>query len=220
MCALRRHSGTCRSLATQDVLLKLVVLDAARVVHVDHLEEGVDKLALDGDLQLSDQVGHLVDGEVAALVQVEVVEDLLKELWVLAGQLPNAALNFAQEVGDSLLGDAGVLLLRNLPGGLHHANEVLVRWRAHGKVGVVVIPLLLGDNTVVVALGAIEVVEERLKDLLTGHAALEELWVHADIVDATDVLDVDLAATITIHHGECLVDHSLAAWGQLVSALI
>lgn len=91
---------------TEDVLLEFIVFDATRVVGVDHLEEWVDELALDGDLQLSDQVCDLVDSEVATLVQVEVVEDLLKELRVLAGELPHARLNFAEQVGNSLLSDS------------------------------------------------------------------------------------------------------------------
>ena len=205
---------------TQNVGFELCVLDAARVVSVNHLEEGVDELALNGDLQLGDQVGDLVDGEVAAGVQVEVVKDLLQEGRVLSSQLPNARLNFAQEVGDCLLSDSGVLLLRDLPSRLHHANEVLVAGCAHGQVGVVVNPLLLGHNAVVVALGTIEVVKEVLKDLLTGLAAFEELGVHADVVDATNVVDVELATTVLVHHGERLVDHSLATWGQLVSKAI
>lgn len=72
-------------MASENVLLEFIVLDAARVVCVDNLEEGVDELALDGDLQLGNEIGDLVNGEVTALVQVEVVEDLLKELRVLAG---------------------------------------------------------------------------------------------------------------------------------------
>ena len=154
-----------------------------------------------------------------ALVQVEVVEDLLKELWVLAGELPDARLNFAEQVGDGLLSDLRVLLLGDLPGRLHHAHEVLVRGRAHGKIRVVVVPFLSSDNAIVVTARAIEVVEEVLEDLVTGLAALEELWVHADIVDAGNVADGELAGAISVHHLESLVDHGHATWSQLVSIL-
>ena len=115
-----------------------------------------------------------------------------------------------------LLGDCRVLLLRDLPGRLHHAYEVLIRGRAHGEVSVIVVPLLPGDYTVVVATGAIKVVEEVLKDLVTSLAALEELGVHADVVDAGDVADSQLAATVSVHHLESFVDHGHAARGQLV----
>ena len=154
-----------------------------------------------------------------ALVQVEVVEDLLKELWVLAGELPDARLNFAEQVGDGLLGDLRVLLLGDLPGRLHHAHEVLIRGRAHRKIRVVVVPFLSSDNAIVVTARAIEVVKEVLEDLVTGLAALEELWVHADIVDAGNVADGELAGAISVHHLERLVDHGHATWSQLVSVL-
>ena len=118
---------------------------------------------------------------------------------------------------DRLLGHCRVLLLRDLPGGLHHADEVLVRGRAHGEVSVIVVPFLSGDNTVVVAAGTIEIVEEVLKDLITSLAALEELGVHADVVDAGNVADSQLAATVSVHHLESFVYHSHAARGQLVT---
>ena len=153
----------------------------------------------------------------STLVQVEIVEDLLKELRVLAGELPDAGLDLAQKVRDRLLGHTGVLLLRHLPGRLHHADEVFVGGSAHGKIRVVVIPLRLADLAVVVTASAIEVVEEVSEDLFAGLAALEELRVHADIVDGANVLDVDHARAVTVHHSEGLVDHGLAAWGQLVS---
>ena len=200
----------------ENVALELSVFNAARVVCVDDLEEGVDELALDRNLQLGDQVGDFVDGEVAALVEVEVVEDLLEELRVLTGELPNARLNLAEEVRDGLLGDSGVLLLGNLPGGLHHGDEVLVAGGAHGQVSVVIVPLGLADSAVVVTACAIKVVEEVGEDLLTRLTALKELRVHAHIVDVTNVLDVDDTGAITVHHSESLVDHSLTTRRKLV----
>jgi hypothetical protein len=154
-----------------------------------------------------------------ALVQVKVVEDLLEELWVLTGELPDARLNFAKKVGDCLLGDLAVLLLRNLPGGFHHTHEILVRGRAHGQIRVVVIPLLSCDDSVVVAASTIEVVEEVLEDFVTGLAALEEFRVHAHIVDAGDVLNRKLSGAISVHHTEGLVDHCHTARSKLVSVL-
>lgn len=56
------------SLALENVGLELLVLNAAGVVGVDHLEEGVDVLALNTDLQLGNKVSYLVDGQVSALV--------------------------------------------------------------------------------------------------------------------------------------------------------
>ena len=167
----------------EDIGLKLFVFDATTVVFVDDLEEGVDELALDGDLQLRDEVGDLVDGEVTTLVEVKVVEDLLKEGGVASGQLEHASLHLSEEVGDGLLGHLGVLLLGHLPGRLHHADEVLVGRGAHGQVSVVVAELLESD--VAVTLGgsfdiasSFEVAEEVGENLVTRLASLEELGVH------------------------------------------
>jgi hypothetical protein len=63
---------------------------------------------------------------VTALVQVEVIKDLLEELWVLAGQLKDARFDLTEKVLNSLLSDGGVLLFWYLPGGFHHADEVLI----------------------------------------------------------------------------------------------
>jgi len=90
-------------------------------------------------------------------------------------------------VRDSLLGDLRVLFLRDLPGGFHHADEVLVGRSAHGQVGVVVTELLHGDDTIIVSLGSVKVVEEVSEDVVTGLASLKELGVHGDIVDSNNV---------------------------------
>ena len=84
----------CRSLPG-NVRLKLVELNTTWVVCIDYLEEWVDVLALNRNLQLRYQVGDLINGEVATLVEVEVVKDLLKERWVLARELPNAWLDLS-----------------------------------------------------------------------------------------------------------------------------
>ena len=76
---------------------------------------------------------------------------------------------------------------------------------------------MFSDDAVVVSFGSVEVVEEVLEDLVTGLAALEELWVHADIVDAGNVADGELARAISVHHLEGFVDHGHATWSQLVS---
>ena len=66
-------------LVVENVGFKLVVFNSSRVVDIDHLEEWIDVLSFDGDLELGNEVGHLVDGEVAALIQIEIVEDLSQE---------------------------------------------------------------------------------------------------------------------------------------------
>lgn len=63
----------------KNVCFEFVVLNATRVVLVDDFEERVHVLALHGDLQLCDQVRHLVDCQEATLIQIEIVEDLLQK---------------------------------------------------------------------------------------------------------------------------------------------
>lgn len=83
------------SLVAGDEGNKLVKFDAARVIGVDDFEEGVDVLTLNANLKLGNQVGNFVDGEVSALVQVEVVENLFEEVGVLAGKIPHATLHLS-----------------------------------------------------------------------------------------------------------------------------
>lgn len=82
------------SLLAHDVGLKLSVLNNARVVGINHLEEWVHILALDADLQLCDQVCDLINSETTRLVQVEVVEDLSQQVRVLSGQLEDTVADF------------------------------------------------------------------------------------------------------------------------------
>lgn len=110
----------------EDVGFEFVVFNATRVVDVDHLEEWVDVLALNGDFKFGDEVRHFINSQVSTLIQIEVVKDLAKECLILAGKFENASFDFAEEVRDSLLGDLGVLFFRNLPDTLHHADKVFV----------------------------------------------------------------------------------------------
>ena len=114
----------------------------------------------------------------STLIQIEVIEDLLEEFWVTASQFEDTGLDFTKEVGDSLLGHCSVLLLWYLPGGLHHANEVLIGWSAHTEVSIIIDKLFLSHNSVFISFGALEVAEEVGQNLVTGLASLEELWVH------------------------------------------
>ena len=107
---------TASLFATKDVSLKFFVLDSTRVVLVYNLEEWVDILSLNRNFQLSDEVGNFIDSKVTTLVQIEIVEDLFEEGRVLSGQLKDTSLNLAEQVGDCLLGDCGILFLWNLPG--------------------------------------------------------------------------------------------------------
>jgi len=182
----RSYGGTAEFVSSQlnvlslaeDVCLELIIFDAASVVFVDHLEEGVDVFPLNGDLKFGDEVCDFIDGEVTTLVKVEIVEDLAEEGGVSAGKFKDAGLDLTEQVGDGLLGDLRVFLLGYLPGGFHHADEVLVRRSAHGEVSVVIAKFCVSYNTVLVSFSAFEVGEEVGEDLVTGLASLKELGVH------------------------------------------
>lgn len=121
------------------------------------------------------------------------------------------------EVLDGLFGDLRVLVLGHLPGGFHHADEVLVGRRAHGQVGIVVVELFPGDDAVVVAAGSVEVVQELGEDLVLGLSTFEELCIHGYVVDAGDVADRQLAGAVFVQHLEGLSNHGNTSLGQLVS---
>ena len=106
---------TASLFSSKDVSLKFFVLDSTRVVLVYNLEEWVDILSFNRNLQLSDEIGNFIDSKVTTLVQIEIVEDLFEEGRVLSGQLKDTSLNLAEQVGDCLLGDCGILFLWNLP---------------------------------------------------------------------------------------------------------
>ena len=95
----------CSLLIGQNVSFKLVVLNSTGVVHVDDLEEWVDVLSFDRNLKLCNEIGHLVNSQVTALIQIEIVEDLLEEGWVTTGQLEDTALYLTEKMRHSLLGD-------------------------------------------------------------------------------------------------------------------
>ena len=61
-----------------DIGLELIILNTTGVVLVNALEEGIDISAFHRDLELSDQVSHLVNGEMPALTQIEIAKDFLK----------------------------------------------------------------------------------------------------------------------------------------------
>ena len=106
---------TASLFAPKDVSLKFFVFNSTGVVLVYNLEEWVDILSFNRNLKLSDEVGNFIDSKVTTLVQIEIVEDLFEEGRVLSGQLKDTSLNLAEQVGDCLLGDCGILFLWNLP---------------------------------------------------------------------------------------------------------
>ena len=84
---------------------------------------------------------------------------------------------------------------------------VIVNVGGHG--GVVVIPLLLSDHAIAVAVA--ERGQELDEDLLVGHLAAHHLWVVRGVVDDTQVGARDCTVAICIEFAEALVDDLLAS---------
>ena len=66
------------TISSEYVSLKLFELNGSRVVGINYLEEWVDVFPLNGDSELGNQVGHLVDGQGLGSIQVKIAEDLFQ----------------------------------------------------------------------------------------------------------------------------------------------
>ena len=180
-------SACIYGLSAEYVGFKFIVFNGPGVVGINYLKERIDELPLNGDSQLGNQVGDLINGQAVATVEVKVTENLLKKRWVVSGKLQNSRFDLSMQVLDSGLGNFSIIVLWNLPGGFHHSHEVLVTWGAHREIAIVVIELVPGYNAIIIASSAIEVVQEFSQDLVFGLLSLEEFWVHRNIVDPRDI---------------------------------
>ena len=79
---------------------------------------------------LKDELEYKVHSVVAKALDYQ-DELLASPFLALPFCFPDALLDFAVEVRDGLFGDFRVLLLRHLPGRLHHADEIFVTGKAH-----------------------------------------------------------------------------------------
>ena len=79
---VRRADLSVRVLS--NIVFELVKFNSSRVVGVNHLEERIYELSLDGDLKLGDHVGNFIDSEMAALVKVEIRENFAEQLDVIS----------------------------------------------------------------------------------------------------------------------------------------
>jgi hypothetical protein len=148
-------------------------------------------------------------------MEIEVVEYFSNEVWIISREFESSSSNFGQQVLNSLFDKRSFLVFGDLPGLLHHADEVLVAGGAHGELCVVLLPLVPGDDAVVVAPAAVELVEEVGEDLLFALAALDELGVAGHVVDPSDLSNMNSSRIVFIESLECFFDHcqsSLSEW--------
>ena len=170
-----------------EISLELLVLDGSRVVSVNYLEEWVDELSLNRDLELGNHVSDLIDGQSLGATEVEVVVDFTVEVWVVSSELVDSGLDLGIEMSDNSLGLLLILVLWNLPGGLHHSDEVLFTRGTHGEITVVVVELLPFNDTILVTSVTFKVLEEGVEDLVLSFSSLKEIWVHGNIINVFDV---------------------------------
>lgn len=141
-------------------------------------------------------------------MKVKVVEYFSHEVWVVSREFKGSISDFGKQVLHSLLDERSLFVFGDLPGLLHHADEVLVAWGAHGKLCVVFLPLFPGNRAVVVASAAIELVEEVGENLLFTLAALNELGVAGHVVDTCDLCYIDSSGTVLVKSRESFLNHS------------
>lgn len=134
---------------------------------------------------------QLVSGKDTILVGIELTEDVAKDhlFGAPGGEVEKLGTDSLGQVLDLLLVHRGGLVLADLPHGLHHLDEVLVRRKRHGQVRVVVGPLLHRHDTVVVSLHAIETVQEFAQNFLSCLCAIDEVLVLRHVVDCVNVFD-------------------------------
>lgn len=118
---------------------------------------------------------------------------------------------------DLFLRHSARLIFADLPNRFHHAHEVLIRWKGHREICVVVVPLVSRDSAIVVATHAIEAIKELSKDLLSCLLSINEVLVLGHVVDCIDVGDSDCAAVVPVDELEGLVNHCLASLSERVS---
>ena len=106
-----------------------------------------------------------------------------------------------------------IIFHSELPGCFHELNEVVVVVNGGADSGVVLVPLVSLDSTVLVSVT--EVLEELQEDLVFGELTRLHLGVHAAVVDTSEVSGGDLAGAIGIELEEGLVDHSLSLGVEL-----
>ena len=106
-----------------------------------------------------------------------------------------------------------VVSLVEFPGSLHELDEVIVVVDGGRDSGVVLVPLISLDLSIVVSVT--EVLEEFQEHLVFGLLAVLHLGVHAAVVDALEVGGGDFAITVLVELKEGLVNHSLSPLVEL-----
>lgn len=108
---------------------------------------------------------------------------------------------------DLIFVGGSVLILRDLPHGLHHLDEVLIISDSHAYIGVVVNPFFPRDNSVIISFSTIEFVQELLDNLFFGFATFEKISMIVYAVDMYDIWYSNLTWLIFIHDAKAFLYH-------------
>lgn len=119
--------------------------------------------------------------------------NLLDKLGISLCQFKHAAAHFSHKHANSCLCCGIIVILRALPSALKHADEILVIRNTHGQICIVIKEFLSCDDTVVVALSTIEVVEELGQDLLLGLSVFDKLCIHRNVENVDHIIDINFA---------------------------
>jgi hypothetical protein len=143
------------------------------------------------------------------LVQVKLSESVTKDhLFCLSTrEIEKFGAHSLSQVLDLFSADSSGLILADVPDGLHHLDKVLIGWRRHGQVSVIVFPFLLRDCAVVVTSHAIEAIQEILQNLLPRLLSIDEVLVLGHVVYGVDIVNADSAIVASVDKIESLVDH-------------
>ena len=121
----------------------------------------------------------------------------------------------------SLLGD---LVALKVPGAVHHGLEVVISIDGHGDIVVVLEPLWHRDLSVSgvgltshVAEVVLESVEELSEDLLLSLLSSLHIWMLLGVVSLSDIVDINLARAVRVHHLVSFLSDSSSSGVHLTS---
>ena len=202
-----------------DEVDELFKLNDTIAVAVEFFEESGEIATLNRHLKAHEECLQFIGAEHAISIEIEFAEHVSQHelLCLSGGEVHELRPNCLRQKLDLLLRNRRCLILADLPHGFHHLHEVLVARQTHGKVCVVVIPLLLGDGAIVVAAHAIKSVQELFQDLLAGLSSVDEVLVLRHVVNGINVSNGDGTGVVAVDESEGLVNHSLTALGKTVA---
>lgn len=191
------------------------------VVSIEGLHDTHGVLALERDSYSKAEGVQFVNCDHASAVLVVLAEDVINSGLQVHGRrdlLEDSCLEAVEAILDNVFVLSGqVLILKDHVGAGEHLYELIIVRDAHGKLFVVVSPLLGGDVAVIVSLGSIEVVQELNKNLFFGLLSCNDIRVLGCTLKSAQVSGIDVSASVSVHDVEAASDHVSSAFIQLLA---